>query len=327
MGETGKTISVIVPVYKVEAYLNRCVESIVNQTYQDLEIILVDDGSPDRCPILCDEWAQRDKRVRVIHKENGGLSDARNAGLAASTGGYISFVDSDDWVESDFLQTMYDLRQKTQADIAECGVKYIDEHGNQLRQRGIPQEREELSRVDAVKRLIKEDGVYQTVWNKLYRRDTIGTVLFEKGKLHEDDYWTYQIFDKAKKVVVTNKLLYHYFQRSDSIMGVGYRFKNLDGLHARHRQVEYFANDSELADFIKARVLYIDLYHFQCALRYLEPTERKIATDTMIHYMQNLGKVNFEKGEISIKYRLWLAAFRRWPFAVAKLRNFAGIGL
>lgn len=320
-------ISVIIPVYKVEAYLKRCVESIVNQTYQNLEIILVDDGSPDRCPILCDGWAQKDNRIRVIHKENGGLSDARNAGMAVATGGYISFVDSDDWVESDFLQTMFDLLQKTKADIAECGVKYIDERGNQLRQRGIPQAREELGRVDAVKRLLKEDGVYQTVWNKLYRRGTIGNVLFEKGKLHEDDFWTYQIFDKANKVVVIHKPLYNYFQRSDSIMGAGYRFKNLDGLQARHRQVEYFANDPELAEFVKARVLYTDLYHFQCVLRYLEPMEQKMATDTMIHYMQNLGKVNFEKGEIPRKYRLWLAAFRRWPFAVAKLRNFAGIGL
>ncbi len=99
-------ISVIVPVYKVEAYLNRCVESIVNQSYSNLEIILVDDGSPDRCPEMCDVWSQKDKRIKVIHKENGGLSDARNAGMAIATGTYIGFVDSDDWIDRDFYEKL-----------------------------------------------------------------------------------------------------------------------------------------------------------------------------------------------------------------------------
>ena len=118
-------ISVIVPVYRTEAYLDRCIESIVDQTYTNLEIILVDDGSPDRCPQMCDEWARRDTRIRVIHKKNGGLSDARNAGMAAATGEYIGFVDSDDWIKPDMFRLLYEKMEQMQSDIAACGVEMV----------------------------------------------------------------------------------------------------------------------------------------------------------------------------------------------------------
>lgn len=113
-------ISVIVPVYKVEKFLDRCINSIIQQTFTNLEIILVDDGSPDRSGEICDEWKMKDKRIRVIHKENGGLSDARNKGLDVATGDYVAFIDSDDWIDPDMFQLLYDATQKYQADIAEC---------------------------------------------------------------------------------------------------------------------------------------------------------------------------------------------------------------
>lgn len=319
-------ISVIVPVYKVEQYLDRCVESIAGQTYRNLEIILVDDGSPDSCPFLCDNWASKDERIKVIHKANGGLSDARNAGLKIATGKYVSFVDSDDWLMPGFFEIMMSVLEETNSDIVECGASYIDERGNQLRCRSIEKEREELNRVMAIKRLLKEDGVYQTVWNKIYRREVIGDITFEKGKLHEDDYWTYQIFDRASKVTVINQPLYCYFQRSDSIMGVGYRLKNLDGIEARHRQVDYFANDLDLADFVKARVLYNDMYHFQCALKYLKAEEQKAVTDYVIRKISQLGKLNYKDSDVPLKYQIWFALFRTFPFSVSKLRNRLGIG-
>ncbi len=128
-------VSVIVPIYKVEAYLDKCIESILGQTYRDLEIILVDDGSPDRCPAICDAWAEKDSRIKVIHKSNGGLSDARNAGLAAATGELVSFIDSDDWVAPEFIQTLYDAMIRTGAEIAECGTAFVDEEGRVLRLR------------------------------------------------------------------------------------------------------------------------------------------------------------------------------------------------
>ena len=219
-------ISVIVPIYQVENYLNKCVESIVNQTYADLEIILVDDGSPDGCPQLCDDWAAKDSRIHVVHKENGGLSDARNAGLAIATGEYISFIDSDDWIEPDFIQVLHDAMEQTGAGIADCATRLVDEDGNELSFRGVAKN-ETLDTVTALVRLVKEDRVYQTVWNKLYRRSVIDKILFEKGKYNEDDYFTYQVFDRSEKVAILAKPMYNYLQRSGSIMGVGYNPRRL----------------------------------------------------------------------------------------------------
>ena len=115
-------ISVIVPVYKVEEYLDQCVQSIVSQTYTDLEIILVDDGSPDNCPAMCDAWAERDKRIKVVHKKNGGISDARNAGMQIASGSFFFFIDSDDYISADCIAIMYDMYQKSNIDIVTCGV-------------------------------------------------------------------------------------------------------------------------------------------------------------------------------------------------------------
>ena len=120
-------ISVIVPVYKVEKYLNRCVQSIASQTYENLEIILVDDGSPDNCGVLCDEWVQKDSRIKVVHKENGGLSSARNAGVAVATGAYVGFVDSDDYIHPQMYEKLYEALVENGADISICGCDYVDE--------------------------------------------------------------------------------------------------------------------------------------------------------------------------------------------------------
>ena len=126
-------ISVIVPIYKVEEYLDRCVESLINQTYKNLEIILVDDGSPDNCPQMCEAWAQKDSRIKVVHKENGGLSDARNAGFEVATGDIISFIDSDDWIEPEMFETMLSQMEKDDSDIVSCGVNWVEENGSVIR--------------------------------------------------------------------------------------------------------------------------------------------------------------------------------------------------
>lgn len=326
MGETGKTISVIVPVYKVEAYLNRCVESIVNQTYQDLEIILVDDGSPDRCPILCDEWAQRDKRVRVIHKQNGGLSDARNAGLAIASGKYISFVDSDDWIEPDFLKTLLDLMQAENANISACGVRYLSENGLCLRERSCERGFLALNKIDALRRLVQEDGVYQTVWNKLYTKETIGDVLFEVGRCNEDDFWTYRIFDRADKIVVTDQLLYNYLQRNGSIMGSGFTVKRIDGLVARIQRMEYLQKYEELALFVKEQMYGECMYMFQSAVRCLGEEDRKLFTDYILEIMPALPNP-LKCKTISGKYRCWFWLFKHFPYMTSHIRNRLKIGL
>lgn len=320
-------ISIIVPIFGVEKYLNKCINSIVKQTYTNLEIILVDDGSPDNCPTVCDEWGQRDARICIVHKKNGGLSDARNTGIALANGEYISFVDGDDWLKPEFLETLFNLLEMEKADIAEGGVEYFDEAGKCIRERCYSEKIKTLNKIDALKALVKEEGLYQTVWNKLYKRKVLEGILFKKGKYNEDDFWTYQVFDRAERVVVTSDKLYCYLQRESSIMGRGYRIKRLDGLKARFERMEYFQKYKELADFTKARIFYDCMFHFQAALKWLTMPEQKIVTDYVIENMKKVTDVTYKNSDVPLKYQIWFAMFRRFPFAVAKMRNWIGIGL
>ena len=184
-------ITVIVPIYKVEHYLNRCVQSIIDQTYRNLEIILVDDGSPDLCPAMCDAWRERDSRILVIHKQNGGLSDARNTGMAVASGDYIAFVDSDDWIAPEMLERLLGAIREDDSDIAACTVQMVGE-GVSTSQFLTVRTNCVLSRQEAQKALLEESLLKQPVWYKLYKRETIRDILFEVGKHHEDVFWSYQ---------------------------------------------------------------------------------------------------------------------------------------
>lgn len=208
-------LSVVVPVYKVEAYLNRCVESIVNQTYTKLEIILVDDGSPDRCPELCDEWAKRDSRIRVIHKENGGLSDARNTGIAAATGEYLAFVDSDDYVGFQMYETMIDAMKRTGVGIACCG-RYVVKDGKEQIVHNMDHEYIFTS-MEAVRELLIGGCVEESVCDKVYRRDLFQGLCFPVGEINEDIVIMPELLDRSQGVVHVAKPFYYYWQEGTSI--------------------------------------------------------------------------------------------------------------
>ena len=234
-------ISVIVPVYKVEPYLDQCVRSIVEQTYTDLEIILVDDGSPDDCPAMCDAWAEKDSRIKVIHKQNGGLSDARNAGMDIASGEYIGFVDSDDWLEPDILESALSQIERESADIAAFGIawEYPD-------RREIPHPLKNhvyRDRAQILQAYFTECMVRTTVWNKLYRRTVLDTLRFPKGKLHEDEFFTYRTLARASIVTVQEQIGYHYRQREDSIMGTHYHLRHLDVLEAMDEKLIFLGQE------------------------------------------------------------------------------------
>ncbi len=319
-------ISVIVPIYKVEPYLDRCVQSIVSQTYERLEIILVDDGSPDNCGAMCDAWAEKDGRIKVVHKENGGLSDARNAGLEIATGALISFIDSDDAVEPTFLEELHQTLVEHEADVAECDIVFVDEDGKVLRQRGTA-EVPVMDKMEALGRLVLEAGIYQTVWNKLYRRSAMEGIPFEKGKYNEDDFWTYQVFDRIGKLAVVDRPLYNYLQRSGSIMGTAYSLKRLDGLEARFLRMEYLQKYGELAALTRQQLQLDCLYHYQCALRGLQGQEKKTALTTIRKLMKSIPKVGRDELTLNGKYRIWLTMFKTMPALTARVRNLLKIGL
>lgn len=233
-------ISVIVPIYKVEQQLCRCVESIRNQTYKNLEIILVDDGSPDKCGDICEDYVEKDSRIRVIHKCNGGLSDARNIGIEFASGKYICFVDSDDWLDLDMIELLYKVCIDRQADIVECSYRNVYRDYIQEETR-CTAEITEADSVFALEGMLDWKYFKPVAWNKIYKRSTIGDIRYPVGKIHEDEFTTYKYFYNASKLVYVDISKYNYDRtRTDSITGNGFNESSIDACFAFRERVEFF---------------------------------------------------------------------------------------
>lgn len=234
-------ISIVIPVYKVEKYIHRCIDSVLNQTYKNLEIILVDDGSPDNCGIICDEYSQKYERIKVIHKKNGGLSDARNVGLNTISGEYIGFIDSDDWIENGYIEKLYRLINKYNADISVCNFIKTSCKDKNL-DCNLKVEIKEYTNIQALEQYYDIYSIQMVVaWGKLYKRSLFKDIEFPIGKIHEDEYITYKLFYRSNKVVLTTEPLYYYWQRSDSIMGLGFNIKGqIDAIDAFEERARFF---------------------------------------------------------------------------------------
>ena len=243
-------ISVIVPVYKTEGLLDRCVESIVGQTYKNLEIILVDDGSPDNCPAMCDEWAEKDSRIRVIHKENGGLCSARNAGMDIATGDYLGFVDSDDCIEPDMYQLLVENAVSTQADISRCGI-FVDEES---RENGICVDceyakRTVIDRHTFVNGLVQGGHVRGVVWNKIYRADAVKEIRFDKQDgASEDILFNDRVSANISTCVCMDEPKYHYIRRVGAITVSEFGYGAFSIVRAMNIFLEKYEDDPEIYD-------------------------------------------------------------------------------
>ncbi|MBR5553537.1 MAG: glycosyltransferase family 2 protein [Clostridia bacterium] len=210
-------ISVIIPVYKVEAYLPRCLDSVINQTYKNLEIILVDDGSPDKSGEICDKYAALDERIKVIHQENRGLSEARNSGMNIATGDYIAFVDSDDWIESDTYEGMLKNIIEHDADLVVCGLWVHHSNGN-IDKIGLGNGVETLSQNEFLCKLVSMQDGTGYAWNKLYNRKTLGKLQFlTSDGCSEDIRFNYRFTKNATKIIYIHELKYHYERREGAI--------------------------------------------------------------------------------------------------------------
>lgn len=252
-------ITIIVPVFRVEDYLDVCVESLVNQSYSNLEIILVDDGSDDRCPQMCDAWKEKDNRIVVIHQENQGLSAARNSALDICSGDYIVFVDSDDWIHPRLCEHVLLQMEKKNADLAiykNCKTTEFVPYDTELI------EFKDYSVKDAFYRMYAKDQDYiNMVNNKMFKRDLIEHLHFECGRLYEDAIIMPEILDKNPKIIVSEQPLYYYRLRSTGIMGQKYTKKNLEQMV---------------------------MYHRERILKYKDLEDRKLYTIMYAHYFQNL---------------------------------------
>ena len=216
MSQEKALISLIIPVYKVEKYLEKFIQSVINQTYENLQIILVDDGSPDNCGKICDEYAKKDHRIEVIHKSNGGLSDARNKGLEIAKGEYIGFVDSDDYIEADMYEVLYNLLKQYNADVSICNFYTVSQGKISIKNadNGI----NEYNRIEILKEILLDKNIQSYAWNKLYKKELFDEIKYPIGKKYEDIGTTFYLLEKCNKVVVTGKSEYYYINRQDSIV-------------------------------------------------------------------------------------------------------------
>lgn len=320
-------ISVIVPVYKVEAYLDKCISSIVNQTYNNLEIILVDDGSPDNCPALCDAWAEKDSRVKVIHKENGGLSDARNAGMAVATGELMGFVDSDDTIHPDMYRLLYENMVENDSDLSACGVEMVWEDGSppsHLTRSGC----RVMETEGAMRALLEESWIKQPVWYKLYKTGRIRDLSFPVGKYHEDVFWTYQAVARARRVSAFDTVGYYYRQRCGSIMAETYSLKRLDAVEAAAQRCKWIETQfPSLFPLAQRQLIAVCMYHSQQLLRNTHLSSQEAALHRLFTLAQQTGTQWKTDPELPAKQRLWLNAFLMCPSITCKLRNALKIGL
>ena len=242
-------VSIIVPVYQVENYIRQCIDSILVQTFTDFELILVYDGSKDKSGQICDEYAVLDQRVKVIHKENGGLSDTRNCGMDQAVGNYFMFVDSDDYIAPTMLEYLYKALMNKEADIAVCNFLYFFEE-DRKRDFSTNIQSEVLSGAEIFYSRKNERvyGIWTVAWNKLYKRETLGNVRFRFGKYHEDEFWANDIYQMDIKVVTIPECLYYYRQRDNSIMGRKNIKRDFDILEALQERIAVYFMDERHAD-------------------------------------------------------------------------------
>ncbi len=325
--DMSKLISVIVPVYKVEPFLDRCVKSILSQTYTNLEVILVDDGSPDNCPAMCDDWKNRDNRIKVIHKKNGGLSEARNVGMSMAVGEFISFVDSDDWIASEMLSHLINAIIKDNSDIAACSVEMIWENKTQ-RKLMTAKTNCVLNSLEAQKALIDESLLKHPVWYKLYRKDVIKDIPFRVGKYHEDVFWSYLVIGNSTRVSIVDYVGYFYTQRLDSIMGESYSIKRLDALEAYEERAIYMkVHFPELEVKAKTAVLNACIYNGQMALRYLPLETRKQVFNTLNQIIRKNDLRLWDIPDRKFTHLLWMILAKVSLKNTCKIKNTLGIGL
>ncbi|MEK3885902.1 glycosyltransferase family 2 protein [Bacillus sp. FSL K6-3431] len=260
----SRKVSIIVPVYKVEKYIHRCVDSILEQTYTNVEVILVNDGSPDNCGPIIDDYASEDFRIVVVHKENGGLSDARNVGMEYVTGEYTLFVDSDDWLEKNMIEEMVNIGLNFKADIVQSAFYYAYED-HLLYDNRYYSKRDSptiLNNQVLMAELVNNQKVKNFAWGKLYKTKIIKDLPFKKGVLFEDVFWAHKVMQQVNTYVIVHQPMCYYFQRSDSIVA-HYTLKNLDileGLKERHRFIE--ENYPDLTDESYRVILKTCLIHY-----------------------------------------------------------------
>ncbi|MDR0896954.1 MAG: glycosyltransferase [Oscillospiraceae bacterium] len=244
-------VSIVVPVYNVELYLERCIDSILDQTHCHLDILLVDDGSTDSSGIICDAYREKDARVRVIHKSNGGVSSARNTGIEQAKGDYICFVDSDDVVTNNYVECLLGLCKKYGVDMAMGNFLRFTDAFSTATEAAADAIETKITGREAILRLCRGDYVkYAVIWNKIYRTDLFKDIRYQPKEMYEDEATTYKLLYQVQHIAITSAVIYGYYTRQGSLMRSPFTQRNFDFLDVAYERAEFFrnANDPELRD-------------------------------------------------------------------------------
>lgn len=257
-------LSIIVPIYNVEKYLSRCIESILNQTFKDFELILVNDGSTDNCKEICEKYKRMDSRIIVANKKNGGLSSARNLGIDISKGDYIGFVDSDDFIDVHMYEILLNTINSYDSDIVICDYYKVNEYDikkyEKMKSNNKDIKIENINNIDAIERIITRDIKIVVAWNKIYKRSLFDNLRYKEGVICEDEFLAHRIFYKCNKVSIINQKLYYYIQRKGSIINSPFSPKDFDKIYAIKDRVD-FLNEKKITNLIdKAEKSFIDYF-------------------------------------------------------------------
>ena len=315
-----KKMFFVIPVYKVEDYLTRCVQSVLGQTYSNIEIILVDDGSPDRCPEICDELADKFENIYVIHKENGGLSDARNAGIeyvqkVADDDDYITFVDSDDYVHKDYARIMIELCENNNCGAAQSG--YEKGENDTFSEKAFKKNTEIMTAYNA----LLGYRIKSQAWAKIYKVKLFKDLLYPVGKINEDEFVTYRAIFGADKVAFTDEKLYYYFQHGTSIMvDVAKKLKNnphkYDFLTAYEERIKFFEEKNMPDQVMRTKEkICTDMILRYCEQMYLKKEDRDTdcVNGTYMRIYRENFKMMIKRREISFKKKLMYYTFYIMP--------------
>ena len=297
-------ISIVVPVYNVEKYLDKCINSILNQTLSEFELILIDDGSKDSSGLICDKYAESDKRIKVIHKSNGGMSSARNVGLDVAKGKYIGFVDSDDWIESDMYELLYNICEDNNCDIANCSSiihyeqKTVINGGHSL----IIHNKEE-----AMKTMLEGKLYDEVVWTKLIKRKILNEIRFTEGIVYEDTDFTYRVIDKAQKVGCIGEPKYHYIKRQNGIMNIAKKDLKIDGVLVYNEMYKFFrTNYLNLSELVANKLVNHAMYILDNISNSDDFKKYKYKYDIVVNVLNENYKVIIRLNGLNIKQKILL---------------------
>jgi len=298
-------ISVIVPVYNSEKYLPKCLESIINQSYDHLEIILIDDGSVDFSLNICHEYAKRDDRIKVLHQENRGPSATMNRGLDFAQGTFIAFVDCDDYLHSQMYEVLYNNLMEHKADISICGYTKVFEEDERIEEICIGENISLYNNMEALEKLCDE-LINVEVWNKLYKKEIFHNLRYEVGIMHEDAFIVHRILHKAKKIVHSDQSLYFYLQRSSSIMGQKFNLTRLDHLKALEDRMLFFLEKEYTELYKKTLNHYLNCIQvYYCLVSEFFPKEKVVLEDLRNKHRNFHGDIKKLSRITKVRYNIF----------------------